>query len=438
MVKAYGGSDTASTDPLNKAMITQAGTETISDSIFFNLKTQRGLTKNTYYKEGEMFVNAEIIKKISKDVAYGYRARFTTCNLDTPHFDIRAKKLKVINNKIAVSGPAFPEFEGVPMPVGIPFGIYPLYRGRHSGVLTPQYTANQSFGLGLTGLGFYKVLGEYWDVTVRSDIYSYGGYNIYVHPEYFKRYKYRGNLDFSFQHTKLLNASGLSKEEFTVTNGFNVTWSHSQDTKARPGTSFSANVHAGSTSFNSLIPNNAFRNYQNQLYSSITYSKMWNQGKYNLTVSANHNQNNNLRLVNLNLPTVTFSATTVYPFQPKEQIGTARWYEKLGVSYNGTLQNITSFYDTAFSFKKLLDTAQWGAEHHIPITLSLPAFGPFIISPSVSYSEKWYSQRTLRKWKPVDSHDTLYLPMPLTRYLNILIKGKLIPLPTVVFILREK
>ncbi|MFX6250560.1 putative LPS assembly protein LptD, partial [Acinetobacter baumannii] len=45
----------------------------------------------------------------------------------------------MITNKLAVSGPASPEFEGVPIPIGIPFGIYPLVQGRHSGVLVPAF-----------------------------------------------------------------------------------------------------------------------------------------------------------------------------------------------------------------------------------------------------------------------------------------------------------
>ncbi len=404
MVKAYGGLDTLN-NPLSKPTITQAGATSISDTIFFNIKTGKGLTKNTYYSEGELFVNAEKVKKITADMAYAYRARFTTCNLDTPHFDIRARKLKIINNKIAVSGPAFPEFEGVPMPIGIPFGIYPLNRGRHSGWLPPQFTTNESFGLGLEGLGYYKVINDYWDITLRSNIYTYGGYNLNINPRYFKRYKYTGNLTLEIQKTKILNSSGISKEEFTQTNGYFITWSHAQDTKARPGTSFSANVRAGSTKFNQYVPNNAIRNYQNQLSSSVVYSKTWDQGKYNLSVSANHDQNNNLGLINLRIPTVNFTANTIYPFQKKEAIGQPKWYEKLGISYTGTLLNQMSFYDSSFSIRRLLDTAQWGATHSIPISLSLPALGPILISPSVSYSERWYGQKIIRSWD--EARDTV-------------------------------
>ncbi len=194
------------------------------------------------------------------------------------------------------------------------------------------------------------------------------------------------------------SSSGFVKDEYTKSQSFAIRWSHSQDTKAHPGTSFQASVNAGSTRFNQYIPNNPIRNYQNMLTSSITWSKTWDQGKYNMTVSANHNQNNNLRLQNINFPTVSFTANTLYPFEKKEQIGNPKWYEKLGVSYNGQALNQFSFYDTAFNFQHILDTAQWGVQHNIPISLSLPALGPLIFSPFVSYSERWFGQQQDVYW----------------------------------------
>ncbi len=395
VVKAFGGIDT-SNNPLSKPTLVQSDQTSISDTILFNLKTQRGLSKNSYYNEGEIYVNAERIKKTEKDVAFAYRSRFTTCNLDTPHFAFIAKKMKLINNKIGVSGPVHPEFEGVPIPIYVPFGIFPLNRGRHSGLLPVQFATNSGYGLGVEGLGYYKVINDNWDVTTRANIYSYGGWTLTVTPEYYKRYKYRGTMNIEIQHTKVLNTSsyGFAKEEFTKSQSFAIRWTHSQDTKAHPGTSFQASVNAGSTKFNQYIPNNPIRNYQNLLTSSITYSKTWDQGKYNMTISANHNQNNNLRLQNVQFPTVSFTANTLYPFEKKEQIGAPKWYEKLGISYNGQLLNQFSFYDTAFDFKHILDTAQWGIQHSIPISLALPALGPFILSPFVSYGERWFGQQS--------------------------------------------
>ncbi len=396
LLTAYGSTDTTG-NPLNKPKLVQGDMQSTSDSIFYNTRTQKGLTKSTYLQQGEMYVYANTIKKINDNTIFAWRGRFTTCNLDTPHFAFRTRKMKMISNKIGVSGPASPEFEGVPVPIGIPFGIYPLNRGRHSGFLPPQFATSEQFGLGLEGLGFYKVLSDNFDVTVRSNIYSYGGWNLNLASRYLKRYKYNGSLNLSVQNTKILNSGGYSKEEFTKSKTFMINWSHTRDTKARPGSSFSANVNAGSTKFNRYVSNNSLQNFQNSLSSSINYAKDWG-GKYNLSVSANHSQNANLGLVNLNLPTASFNVLTVYPFQRKEAVGTQKWYEKLGVGYTGNFQNQMSFYDSSFSIRRILDTAQYGASHVIPITLSLPQMGSIQLAPSVSYEEHWYGQKLIQTW----------------------------------------
>lgn len=410
IITAYGGVDTGNS-PLNKPKITQAGSKSIMDTIRYNYKTQKAISYNAFYNEGEMFVNAEKVKKVSKDVAYAYDGRFTTCNLDTPHFDFRAKKMKLITNKMAITGPVYPEIEGVPLPIVLPFGVFPLTRGRHSGMLAPQFAQNQSAGLGLEGLGYYKVFNDNWDVTLRSNLYSYGGYMIAISPRYLKRYAYSGNLSFQYQYTKLLNQSASIGNEYNVNKSFSLAWSHSMDSKARPGTSFSASVNVASTSFNQYVTNNPVRNYTNQLSSSITYGKQWEDGKYNLTVSANHNQNNNTKLVNVQFPTVNFSMNTIYPFAKQENlVGTPKWYQKLGISYSGTFLNQVAFYDNGHvNMSNILDTTQYGFTHNVPITLSLPALGPIMISPSVTYNETWYSNRYDRVWNAQNNKiDTAY------------------------------
>jgi hypothetical protein len=288
----------------------------------------------------------------------------------------------------------------------IPFGIFPLNRARHSGVLLPAFASSEDYGLGLEGLGYYKVLNDNADMTVRTNLYSYGGWNLNFNSKYLRRYKYTGNLNVTFQSTRALNRSGATEDEFTTSKSYMINWSHSRDNRARPGTNFSANVNFGSTKFNQSLLNNPFQNYQNQLSSSINYSKDW-RGKFNLSLNINHNQNSVSRLVNLNLPTANFNVVTLYPFQPKEQVGAGKWWEKIGVGYSGNFQNQLSFFDTAFNFKRLMDTVQWGAVHNVPITLSLPQLGPLNIAPSVSYEERWYGQRNFKKWNDLkDRVDT--------------------------------
>jgi hypothetical protein len=401
MVKAFGSTDSTG-NPLSKPQFSQGDMKTVSDTIFYNMKNNKGLIKNTFLQEGEIFMNAQTLKKINADESFGKNVRFTTCNLDTPHFAFRSTKMKMINNKLAVTGRVYPEIESIPIEIiSLPFGLFPLNRARHSGVLFPTFTASEDFGLGLEGLGYYKVLSDYADITTRANIYSYGGWNLNLSSKYIKRYKLSGNVSVSVLNTKTLNRSIYSKEEFNQSKSFMINWSHSRDSRARPGTNFSANVNFGSSKFNQSLQNNPFQNFQNQLASNINYSKDW-RGKYNLSVNLNHNQNSNTKLVNLNLPTANFNVVTFYPFEKKERIGTAKWYEKIGIGYNGNLQNLASFYDTAFSMRRLLDTIQWGAQHNLPINLSLPSLGPITVAPGLSYEERWYGQRMFRTWDSTD------------------------------------
>ena len=395
ILTAFKSVDSAG-DLIDRAHFSQGETKFQSDTIRYNFKTQKGLTKSTFTMMNELVMYAEKSKRVG-NVLYARRGVLSTCNLDDPHFGFRYDKIKVVNNKVAITGPIHPEFEGVPIPIYLPFGFFPMNKGRHSGILAPTFTANEDFGLGLEGLGYYKVLSPYFDVTVRTNLYSYGGWTFNVVPTYRKRYRYQGQMNFSVQNTKY-NFKG--DPDYVVNKSYSIQWSHSSDSRARPGTSFSANVNAGSTTYNQYVPNNVNRNFQNQLGSSITYSKTFKNS--NLTVSANHNQNNSLHLINLNLPDIGYSLNTLYPFQRKaeDMTGAPKWYDKLGFGYNGNVRSQVSFYDTAVRVNDLLDTLQWGGKHNFPITLSLPPIfgGRFLVSPNISYENTWIAEKVRRKW----------------------------------------
>jgi LPS-assembly protein len=381
----------------------QGESKMVSDTIGFNMKNGKGITKGTYTQQGEMYIYGERMKKFNTTDFYALKGRFTTCNLDTPHFAFVSKKIKFRTNKFAITGPVHPEFEGVPIPIVLPFGIFPLAQGRHSGILAPTFTANDQFGLALEGLGYYKVLNDNWDITTRATLYSYGGFTFNVSPRYYKRYHYSGNFSFDYNRFKY-NFKG--DPDFSTNKAFNIRWTHSADTKSRPGVTFSANVNAGSSKFNSLVPNSPARNFQNQLSSSIAYARTWKDKPFNISINANHSQNTNNKTINVTLPDLTFNLQTLYPFRRKEPVGALKWYENIGVALNSNAKSQTYFSDdTSVSKlnigKQIFNNLQWGATHNVPISLSLPQIGPLQISPGISYSEKWYQEQLHQDFDPI-------------------------------------
>jgi LPS-assembly protein len=398
------------------AKLKQAESTTVSDSIRFNFKSQKGMTYASFFQQSDFFNFAEKVKKADAETFFASKGRFTTCNLDTPHFAFRFSKAKFINKKLVVTGPVHPEFEDVPIPIYLPFGIFPMQKGRQSGILPPQFTVNENFGLGLEGLGYYRAINDYVDAKVWFDVYSYGSWRANFSPTYRKKYRYNGTFNFSLQNTKF---AFKNDPDYSKNKSFFVTWTHSMDSKARPGVSFNASVNAGSSKFLRLVPNGALvnpgftgnvsgagnysqpMNFTNQLNSTISYQKTWQGTPFNLGVNLSHNQNTSTKIVNLNLPDISFVMNTIYPFQPKESVGQSKWYEKLGIGYNGNYRGQVTFYDTAFKFRQLIDTFQWGATHNVPIILSLPALGPLQVAPNISFKERWFAQKFYRKWNTI-------------------------------------
>jgi lipopolysaccharide assembly outer membrane protein LptD (OstA) len=387
--------DTAG-EMIGRPKMTQSESKMESDSMVFNMKTQKGITVNTFTQSGEMYVMGEKMKKISKNDYYAFHGRFTTCNLDTPHFAFRTNKMKLINKQMAITGPVHPEFEGVPIPIYIPFGYFPISAGRHSGFMAPTFDVSSQYGLGLDGIGYYKVLNDNFDVAVKADIYTYGGYTLYFLPEYRVRYRYSGHMRLVFQNSKTLDNSG--KSAYVQNKTYNIVWAHTVDSKAHPGQNFSANLNLMSAKFNNYNLTNPTAVYNNSINSSIAYSKTFADGKYNLTVNGNHNQDNLTGLVHINAPSVGFTAITIYPFSPKDLIGTPKWYQKLGIGLNSNISGFTSFYDSLFSFGHLLDTFQYGAQNNIPISLALPQVGFLQISPGVNYQNRILSTKYDYNW----------------------------------------
>lgn len=397
IMEATTALDTAG-KPYGRPQLDDNGQAFDSDTLRYNITTQRAKIYNTRSQYGEGFVASEQTKREPDNSIFGFRNGYTTCNLDTPHFQFRARKIKVIPDKLVISGPANLEIEGVPTPLFIPFAIFPITHGQQSGILVPGYVVNAQKGMGLENGGYYVGLGDNFDLTLRGEIYSYGSWALTASPTYRKRYHYNGGMTLSFSNTRF--GDPAVKTEFSRSRDFRVMWNHSMDSKARPGVTFGASVNFGTSKYNTFNVYDYASRVNNNLGSSISFSKSWQGKPFNFTSSLTHSQNLTTRDVNISFPSATFTVNTIYPFQPKELVGRAKWYHKLGIGYNGTLNNSVTFKDSVFGKSKMFDALQSGVRHAIPISFSIPVFKNFTFSPSISYSEYWFTKKTIRAWNP--------------------------------------
>lgn len=359
------------------------------DSLQYNFKSKRAIVRNVHSQYGEGFVYSEQVKRNPDQSIYGYHSVYTTCALEEPHFGIAAQKIKVVPGRVIASGAANVVIEGVPTPLFLPFGLFPISDGQRSGFKIPTYTIEEQRGLGLLGGGYYFNLSEKADLLVESNIYSKGSWATNTLSNYNNRYHYSGAFAFKYAYNK----TGESYESgSSITKDFNIQWTHRSDPKSRPGVSFNASVDAGTSTYNA---NNTYTTnliLQNQYQSNITFTKQWPNKPYTLSVSARHSQNTQTRLVNVTLPEVAF-ATQFNPFQSKHGTGN-KWYEKINTEYRLSAVNQTSFYDTTFSLNQIPKYHyQNGILQTIPISASYSVLRFLKMKVSSTYKEYWNTEQ---------------------------------------------
>ena len=373
----------------------QGGKSYSMEEVRYNFETQKARIKNMVTQEQEGILHGHNIKMMPDKSINITKGKYTVCDCEHPHYYMALTAAKVMTrpSQKTVFGPAYPVIEDVPLPIGLPFGFIPKRPDRATGILFPTFGEEVSRGFYLRDLGMYFVIGDYFDIAVTGDIYTLGSWALDLNSRYKVNYKCNGNFSLTYSNDQ---SGEEGSSDFFQTKNFSVRWSHSQDAKARPGTSFSASVNFSSPSNSKYNSTSLQEALQNQISSSISYSKNWN-GKMNLSLNALHNQNSRDSSYSFTLPNITFSVNRFYPFKRKNRVGKERFYEKFSLGYNTTLQNRINFKAREFDLNspEFWDKFQNGMAHNFQIGLPNFTLLKYInITPSVSYGMNWFFRQT--------------------------------------------
>lgn len=374
----------------------EKGTEYRSTNIDYNFDTKKGYIKGVFTKEGEGYLHGEKVKKVDDKTMYISHGKFTTCDLDHPHFSINFSKAKAITQDKIITGPAWFSIMDIPLPLGIPFGYFPFTSTKQSGLLIPTYGYAQNRGYYLRNLGWYFAINDYVDLIAQGDIYTNLSWAVNLRSNYVKRYKYRGNLELRFEENK----TGIKNTpSFSSSTDFKLRWTHQQDAKSNPNSNFSANVNLVSRSFNQYAVN-VSDYFNNTTTSSIAYSSKLGK-KFNLTANLGESYNINTGSINLDLPSITLSSSQFYPFRKKQSKGKQSWYENISFTYRTSLVNNINTIDTLLFTQEVYRNMRNGMSHSIPIQSSVKILKHFNWTNSINYNERWYLNSTIKQYNPI-------------------------------------
>jgi len=321
--------------------------------------------------------------------------KYTTCDAEHPHYYIALTRAVSIPDDKIVSGPAYIVLEDVPLPLGIPFGFFPSTQTNQSGFILPTYGEEERRGFYLRGGGFYFALSDYFDLSLRGDVYTNGTWGVRTRSNYKKNYKFNGSFGINYMEN-VIGEKGL--EDYSKSRDVAIRWSHGQDSRANPNQSFRASVDFTTSSYDQNHSHNINNVLRSTKRSSVSYSRVFPNSPFNLSASMSATQNSQTKLMDLNLPSVNFSMNRIYPLKRRNAVGSPRWYEKFQVSYTAQLENrLSTITDSLFTTTRAEDFEN-GYSHNIPASLALNFLNYFTFSPSVRYSGVVFTKSINPQW----------------------------------------
>ncbi|MBQ5806830.1 MAG: LPS-assembly protein LptD, partial [Tidjanibacter sp.] len=396
-ILAYGKADT-SVYGHTRPEFTEAGSTYTMDTVTYNIDTKRAKIKGVVTKDGEGYLTGREVKMMD-DKSFNIKGGvYTTCeDTNHPHFYISMSKAKFIPGKKIVSGPLYLVIADVPLPIMIPEIFFPMNMERKTGFIMPSYGEENLRGFYLKNGGYYFAFNDYIDLKLTGGIYSLGSWEVNAASSYRVRYKYSGSVGFNYAKTI---SGDKGSADYVNQSNIKLTWSHSQDSKFNPNSTFSANVNFSTPGYNKNASNSMSDYLSAQTNSSISYSHSWKGTPMSLSASMNYSQNFNTGAVSLGLPNVNFNVSRFYPFKRKVVVGKERWYEKIAMTYKAQLQNSINTKYEDLSKPETLGQFKNGVKHTIPISASFNVLGFINLSPSVNYNERWYFRRVDQHWNP--------------------------------------
>lgn len=397
MVRAAGERDTAGILQ-DKPVYSQGSDNYHSELMAFNFKTKKGYITNVETTQGDGFMQSQHSKRAADGTLYLEHAKYTTCDAKHPHFYLALSRAKVRPGKESVFGPAYLVVADVPLPLAVPYGFFPFNKKYSSGFIMPSYGDETSRGFYLRDGGYYFAINDYMDFKALGEIYTKGSWGLSAETNYRKRYRYNGNFYISFLRTV---DGEKNMPDYAVTKSLKVQWTHSKDAKASPNTTFSARVNFASENYersNLESMYNPLAYTQSTRASSVSFSHTFPSIGLNIAGSTNLTQSLCDSSVSMTLPDLSISLNRFYPFRRKHQAGKERWYEKISMSYTGSLSNSINTKEDKLFKSNLVKDWRNGMQHRIPIDATFQVFKYINISPQFSLRDIMYTNRVMRSW----------------------------------------
>jgi lipopolysaccharide assembly outer membrane protein LptD (OstA) len=380
--------------------VLKEGTEEYNGLVIsYNFKSKKGKIDLGKTQMDKGYYYGDEIKKVEDKAMFVEDGKYTTCDLEHPHYYFYSPEMKVMLGDKIVARPITLEIADVPV-FALPFGIFPTERGRRSGLIAPAYGESSLRGRYITHLGYYWAISDYMDMNFLGDGYAKGGYTFSSNFRYALRYQFTGSLSGSYGRTIYGERGDPGYGNSSV---FNVNWTHSQEFD--PTLRLLVDFTFMTGSFYQQTSNNLNDLLRQNVVSNATLTKYWEGTPNSMTVNVHRDQNlrptpGTIEISQI-LPSVSFNRSQSFPFRSGKNgslSSNPSFFELIGYTYGGQFEDVknTTYLDTLGNRNT---DERWGAQHSITVNAS-PKAGYFTITPYFNFTSKWYGKTVKQSFTP--------------------------------------
>jgi len=379
-----------------------------ASSIRYNFNTEKGYIEELAVQQGEAYLYMGVAKRQANDEIHFKKGRFTTCDLEDPHYHFQLSKAVLIPEKRIVTGPMNLWVKGVPTPLGLPFSVIPQQQDRTHGILFPELVPQSIYGFGVQNLGYYFPINDRMQTSAYVNLYSRGSWGVANNLEYAKKYGFRGNLNLSYQQFKAPFPDTIPSHKFSVV------WNHRKEAKSNPFWVFSSSVNfiSDNNSKNNLDPLNP-QYFNNNFNSDININRLFPGKPLTMGLKLSVRQNSIQKSFSFSAPVYNLNVTRVFPFKkmidPLAKNELSKMVSRLGVTYGLEIQNKALLDSTSQQqgTEAMLAKFQNGYSQNLVVQTTGGFFKNTVkFTPSLTYANKLNFQQ-IEKSYDADNDNTI-------------------------------
>lgn len=345
------------------------------ERMVYNIKTRRGKIDvgKTEFQKGLYY--GQKLRKVDQETILADKGIYTTCDLENPHYHFFSSKMKIIPEDKVIAKPIILYIKDIPIAT-IPFYVFPIKPGRHSGFLTFElgsFEANDRF---IRNLGYYWAASDYWDVQGAFDLYENSGWIIKGFLRYAKRYFFNGTIAGSYNRKSQWTGFYKSK-----TTRWDILFRHSQTIS--PSTRLSAKGQfLSDKNYYKIFSFDPRERRNRSLHSQANLSTRWKNAGMYIAVDRSVNLDTDTKVDKL--PTFTLTLPAFRPFGYPEKGESSRWYQSLYLKVGSDFLNY-SYKKEEIQRKKFTTL-----DNRVNLQFPQKLFGSVSLSPNFNYRETWY------------------------------------------------